>query len=114
MNDFSCSAERPLSVARDEVRRAILASDPEAYAQTCEALVDVEHKDPDYGKIVAPAVLVAGDMEVISPVQRSRDVAELLAGPTWVDIVRSGHQQILEDIQGVAQAVQKLLSGVGL
>jgi 3-oxoadipate enol-lactonase len=89
-----------------------LASDPEGYAQTCEAIVDLDHKDPEYGKILAPAVFVAGDLDTISPFGRSEDVSERLGGTSWVHVVKSGHQPILEDLQGTVQAINKLLNSV--
>lgn len=46
------------SQAREAVRRAVLASDPEGYAATCEAIVDFEHQDPQYESIITPAVFI--------------------------------------------------------
>jgi 3-oxoadipate enol-lactonase len=100
--------------AREAVMGSVLSSDPEAYAQTCEAIVDPEHTDPKYGKILAPAVFVAGDRDMISPVDRSRELSELLGGTNWVEIVRSGHQPILEDVVAVKQAIEKLLASVAV
>ncbi|KLU88282.1 hypothetical protein MAPG_07269 [Magnaporthiopsis poae ATCC 64411] len=99
--------------ARDAVRREVeTASDPEAYAQTAEAVVAPDHHDPNYARIRCPAVFVAGDRDVISPVDRSRDLSALVGGPSWVEIVKSGHQPLLEDPDAVRSAVGKLLSQV--
>ncbi|OAK99643.1 alpha/beta-hydrolase [Phaeosphaeriaceae sp. SRC1lsM3a] len=98
--------------AREAVKLAVLASDPEGYIQTCEAIVDEDHKDPKYEKIIAPVVLVVGDLDMISPIERSRDVSALLGGTSWVQVVTSGHQPILEDLHGTQQAVDKLLCSV--
>lgn len=100
--------------AQDAVRKAVLASNCEAYAQTCEAIVDLAHRDPPYEKIVAPAVFIAGDQDMISPVQRSQELAELLGGTAWVDVVRSGHQPILEDLSGVKQSIDKLMGSAAV
>lgn len=98
---------------RAEVSKAVAGSDPEAYALTCEMMVDENHKDPDYSKITCPTVLVAGDLDVISPVERSTGLAKLLGSkPCWVEVVMSGHQPILEDVQGVAGAVERLLERI--
>ncbi|KAK9776232.1 putative AB hydrolase-1 domain-containing protein [Seiridium cardinale] len=98
---------------RAEVSKAVAGSDPEAYALTCEMMVDESHEDPDYSKITCPAVLVAGDLDVISPVERSTGLAKLLGSkPCWVEVVMSGHQPILEDAEGVAGAVERLLEKV--
>jgi 3-oxoadipate enol-lactonase len=100
--------------AKDAVRSAVLASDSEGYAATCEAIVDLEHKDPQYERITAPAVFVAGDLDLISPVGRSQELSLLLGGTSWVEIVRSGHQPILEDLPGVRQAIDKLRASVAV
>jgi 3-oxoadipate enol-lactonase len=100
--------------AREAVKSAVLASDPEAYAQTCEAIVDLEHTDPKYENILVPAVFVAGDRDIISPVARSQELSGLLGGTCWVEVVRSGHQPILEDVFAVKQAVDKLLGSVAV
>jgi 3-oxoadipate enol-lactonase len=104
------SNERTVSPeARNAVRKAVLEANPEAYARTCEALVDVGHKDPSYDVIVAPAVFIAGDKDAISPIARSKDLSTLTSGKSWVEVVKSGHQPILEDLAGVQQAIQRLL-----
>ncbi|KAF6843920.1 alpha beta hydrolase fold protein [Colletotrichum musicola] len=95
--------------AREAVRKAVAASDPEGYAQTCEAIVDLEHLDPDYAAIRCPTVFIAGDKDMISPVSRSEELSNLVAGDSWVEVVKSGHQPILEDLEVVRRAVDKLL-----
>ena len=89
------------------------ASDPEGYAQTCEAVVHLEHKDPLYQDIVCPVVFVAGDKDLISPVQRSEDLAKLVGGRSWVSVVKSGHQPILEDLSGMRHAIDGLFEELG-
>ena len=84
------------------------ASDPEGYAQTCEALVSLDHKDPEYKNITCPAVFVVGDKDMISPVERSKDLSMLINGESRVEVVRSGHQPILEDLLGVEKAISSL------
>ncbi|KAL2679400.1 hypothetical protein Neosp_010174 [[Neocosmospora] mangrovei] len=95
------------------VRCAVAASDPEAYAQTCEAVADPTHVDPEYGTIMGPTVLIAGDKDKISPVARSEGLRELLGGEAWVEVVKSGHQLILEDLDGVKHAIMTLMDRIG-
>lgn len=94
------------------VRCAVAASDPEAYAQTCEAMADPTHVDPDYGAIMGPTVLIVGDKDKISPVARSEGLRELLGGEAWVEVVKSGHQLILEDLDGVKHAITTLMDKI--
>ncbi|KAK2763610.1 alpha beta hydrolase fold protein [Colletotrichum kahawae] len=96
-------------MARDAIRKMVAASDPEGYAQTCEALVDLQHVDPNYAAVKCPAVFIAGDKDMISPAERSQELSKLLGGESWVEFVKSGHQPILEDLKAVEQAVTKLL-----
>lgn len=93
----------------EEVRIAVAASDPEGYARTCEMIVDPSHVDPNYSKITCPTVLVAGDMDVISPTQRSESVCELLSGLNWMQIVESGHQPLISALDATTSAILKLL-----
>ncbi|KAF2026262.1 alpha/beta-hydrolase [Setomelanomma holmii] len=99
---YEDTLERVVSpAAREAVRHAVLASDPEGYARTCEAIVALDHKGPKYENITAPAVFIADDRDMIR-------------GMTWVAVVKSGHQPILEDVANVARAVDKLLGSVAV
>ncbi|CAK7229231.1 hypothetical protein SCUCBS95973_007151 [Sporothrix curviconia] len=110
-NFYADTPERTVPLAlKKEVYDAVAASDPEAYAQSCEAMVADEHVDPDYGAIKCPVVFVAGDKDMISPVARSEDLAKVVGGPTEVQVVRSGHQPILEDLEGVKLALSIFMS----
>lgn len=66
-SNFPSDEQRPVAPeSRKAVRDAVAASDPEGYAQTCEAIMSLEHKDPDYSKVTCPAVFIAGDLDAIS------------------------------------------------
>ncbi|KAH8734238.1 Alpha/Beta hydrolase protein [Ilyonectria robusta] len=100
---------------RKEVYDAVVASDPEGYALTCEMMVDESHKDPDYSKIKCPTLLIAGDLDVISPVQRSQDLIQLIGSDScWLEIVKAGHQPILEEPEAVATAIEKLIGKIDI
>ncbi|KAF2704931.1 alpha/beta-hydrolase [Pleomassaria siparia CBS 279.74] len=96
----------------EQVRRAVAASDREGYAKTCEMIVDPSHVDPSYTDIVCPSIFVAGDLDVISPVQRAEDVSKLMGGPSCVHVVESGHQPLIDDVVGTMSAIEKLLETV--
>ncbi|CAH0022246.1 unnamed protein product [Clonostachys rhizophaga] len=95
---------------RKEVYDAVAASDAEGYALTCEMMADNSHKDPDYTKIKCPVLLIAGDLDVISPVERSKGLVDII-GPDLctLEIVKSGHQPIVEEPDAVARAVGQML-----
>jgi 3-oxoadipate enol-lactonase len=93
----------------EEVRKAVASSDPEGYARTCEMIADLSHIDPDYASISCPVTLIAGDMDTISPLQRSEDLSKLLGGESWVEVVKSGHQPLIDDFSSTTAAITKFL-----
>jgi pimeloyl-ACP methyl ester carboxylesterase len=93
---------------REHVRKEVAASNPQAYAMVCEAMVSAEHIDPDYSSIVCPAVFVSGRGDVISPPARAHGVSGLMGGKTLVEIVRGGHQPVLSDLEGTRDAMVEL------
>lgn len=113
-SNFPPSEKRTVEAnLRQDVKNQVAGSDPETYALTCEMMVDETHKDPEYGVIECPVVLVAGDFDVISPVEKSTGLAKLLGSKNaWTEVVMSGHQLILEDMKGVKGAVGRLLQAV--
>ncbi|KAI1851580.1 hypothetical protein JX266_003042 [Neoarthrinium moseri] len=100
---------------RKEIYAAVARSNAEAYAWTCEMIVDESHKDPEYVNINCPTVLVAGDLDIISPVERSTELSKLIGSETcWVEAVKSGHQPILEDQVGVVGAMGRLFKFISI
>jgi 3-oxoadipate enol-lactonase len=98
--------------ARDFIHRQVAGSDVEGYAKTCEAVADLNHKDPDYSRIKCGSLLIAGDVDMISPVSRAKDLLPLLGGKGQLAIVKSGHQPILEDLTRVESALGPFLAGL--
>jgi pimeloyl-ACP methyl ester carboxylesterase len=98
-------------LARTVVRQMICSQNAEGYAATCEAVCAKIHVDPDYAAIKCPAVLIAGDQDNISLISRSEELKSLLRGGEEVvlRVVHSGHQQILEDTDGVVKAMKSVL-----
>ncbi|KAK3676883.1 hypothetical protein LTR78_003087 [Recurvomyces mirabilis] len=93
---------------REEVRRAVATSDPEGYAQVCEAMVNPRHKDPNYSEIMCPAVFVSGEGDTISPPARATELAPLLGGRSKIFVVKGGHQPIISDVDGTRNALGEL------
>lgn len=101
-------------LVRTIVRQMTASQDPEGYAATCRAICASSHVDPDYSAIACPTVLIAGEQDKISPLAISVDLEGLIsAGRTnsslQLRIVKSGHQQVLEDTHGVIAAIRELL-----
>lgn len=111
--NFPSDSQRQVDpTAREFIRRQVAGSDPEGYAKTCEAVADVGHKDPDYSHIVCKSLLIAGDLDMISPVSRAEELKLLLGGESQLAIVKSGHQPILEDLKGVESELVPFLASL--
>ncbi|KUJ19816.1 alpha/beta-hydrolase [Mollisia scopiformis] len=98
-------------LVRTVVRQMISSQDPLGYAATCEALCAKSHVDPDYSKIKCPTMLIAGDQDKISPLSRSEDLQKLIGGEdnkVALKVVHSGHQHVLENTEGVVEAIESL------
>jgi pimeloyl-ACP methyl ester carboxylesterase len=96
-------------VVRAFVREVIAAQDGEGYAQVCEAVCDESHVDPEYSMISAKTVLVAGDQDLIAPVEQCKEIQGLIGEDVPLKIVHAGHQQVLEDIEGVIEGIKLVL-----
>lgn len=91
------------------VREVIAGQSAEGYAQVCEAACDDTHVNPDYTQIISPTMIIAGDQDLISPVEQSMNIQKDIKG-SLLHIVHSGHQQVLEDPDGVKRAIDELLA----
>ena len=98
--------------ARDIIRKQVAGSDEEGYAKTCEAVSDLDHQDPGYSQIACNSLLIAGDMDIISPVSRAENLQPLLGGKSYLAVVKSGHQPVLEDLTGVKAALGPFLASL--
>jgi pimeloyl-ACP methyl ester carboxylesterase len=103
-------------LVRTVVRQMISSQNAEGYAATCEAVCAKTHIDPDYAAIKCPTLLVAGDQDNISPLSRSEDLKKLIGAgageKVLLEVVHSGHQQVLEDTAGVVKAMEKVLAAL--
>ncbi|KAH6684398.1 Alpha/Beta hydrolase protein [Halenospora varia] len=101
-------------VARTALRQIISSQDAEGYAATAEAACAKTHVDPDFAAIKCPTLFIAGDQDNISPLARSEELKSLIGAggnkKIFVEVVHSGHQQILEDTDGVVAAMKPLLA----
>lgn len=83
---------QPVTVAM--LRESLLAQDPEGYARCCEALAAAESARLE--GIASPALLVAGEEDVVAPVQTARAMAAKLADARVETLPRCGHWMTFE------------------
>ena len=60
-------------------------------------------------EIEVPAVVVAGEQDVIIPLERARTMTQMLRRGWLVEIPEAAHMPMLETPQVVADAIQQLL-----
>ena len=104
------------ALARALLRQVTATTEPEGYAQVCEALTDKSHIDPDYSQITCSTCMVGGLHDQIAPVELTHELYNLIgqSGRTpHLCTLKTGHMQIIEDVDGVAVAIRKMLAGRG-
>ena len=100
------------ALARALLRQITATTDPEGYAQVCEALTDKSHVDPEYSQITCSTCVVGGVYDRIAPVDVTHELCDLIGQSGTrprVCMLKTGHMQIIEDVDGVAVAIREML-----
>jgi 3-oxoadipate enol-lactonase len=100
--------ERP-----DEFRayvELLASADPAGYAATCRAIADLEIGD-HLSRIVAPALLLAGDRDGVAPPELNRRNAKRIPTATFVEIPDCGHIVPWEKPEALLEAARPFLAG---
>lgn len=98
------------------LREVTASTNPEGYAQICEALCDESHKDPDCSRIVCPTSVIGGRQDAISPVSVTDDLVEVIVGSgtrPGRHVLNTGHMMIIEDAEGTAAAIKTMVEQIG-
>jgi len=101
------------TLARALLRQVTASTDPEGYAQTCEALCAKSHIDPQYRNIVCPTVIIGGEFDNISPIEVTEELCDLISASgkeTGKVILSTGHMIIIEDVDGTVAAIDTILA----
>lgn len=106
-NGLSEQTRKNNVLAQALVKSSLLGTKPEGYAQACLALAGAG--DPDYSKIVAPTLIVAGDQDKTSPQATTDALTGAIAGSKAITLAGVGHWHFLEDVEGVAKAISTFL-----
>lgn len=103
------STRRDRSDLEDAVTRMILVNAAEPIATALAALRDRPDSTPLLGTIASPALVLAGDEDVVTPIADSEALAGGIPGAT-LEILRGvGHLSNLEDPLGWNAAVHRFL-----
>lgn len=89
------------------VRSSLLNTNPEGYAAACEALAAAV--EPDYSKITARTILLAGSEDKTCPEATIKFLHEQIRGSEVFAINDVGHWHQLEDHKAVADATTKFI-----
>ena len=100
--------ENPHTVA--ELRRMLLATDPDGYASACAA-IETMNLEPDIGRITAPTLVLGGlDDEAIPPAH-ARRIATGITGARLALVPTTAHLAPVSRPQLVGQLLADFLSG---
>lgn len=100
------------ALARALLRQVTSMTNPEGYAQTCDALTDPSHVDPDYSAITCPTCVVGSEFDNIASVEVTEELHRLIGrsgNRPHLRILQTGHMQIIEDVEGVTAAIETVL-----
>lgn len=96
------------------VRLSLLSQDPEGYAKACSALAGAVDALP-VEKLEVKTLIITGDEDKVSPPDLCKKYAERIRGCQEPVILPGiGHWHGFENVEGVAQAIQKFLRQDGV
>ncbi|KAG6354401.1 hypothetical protein INS49_004418 [Diaporthe citri] len=97
----------PVGVAA--VRMSLLGQDPEAYAKACHALAGSSTTALGVEGVAAPALIVTGADDKVSPPAVCEQYNARISGSRLVVLPDVGHWHVLDGVNGVAKAVNEFL-----
>ncbi|GAB7365846.1 hypothetical protein MBLNU230_g7178t1 [Neophaeotheca triangularis] len=98
------SASTPLQ--RAMIRELLLAQDPKAYASHCNVIVNA--KEPEYAKIQAPVLVLAGDEDKSAPLEGCRTIMDGLRDRKELKVLEGvGHWHCIEAGDRVGEEVAR-------
>jgi pimeloyl-ACP methyl ester carboxylesterase len=106
-NGLSDQTRHSNGLAQAFVKASLLATNSEAYAQACLALGSAQ--DPDYSKIQAPVLVVAGDQDKTSPSATVDFLKQAIKDIKVAPLTGVGHWHMVEDVSGSSRALQDFL-----
>lgn len=102
-------AANPATVAR--WRRRVVSTDPRGYLGACHAVMNLATTDR-LGKIAAPTLVIAGEVDPGTPVAMSETMAQRIPGARLVVLPGASHLSVLEQPQVFARTVQAFIEAL--
>jgi 3-oxoadipate enol-lactonase len=99
-------ARRPDAIA--PLRAALLAVNVEGYAATCDAIAAMDQRD-GLARIKAPTLVLAGSVDVVTPPEQGRAMAEQIQAAELVILEGAPHIACVEQPEPFADKVLRFL-----
>ena len=90
----------------ERVRRMILRQKPETLISDLTAMRDRPDRTPLLKEIGIPALVVAGELDAITPPAPAREMAAAIPGARYVEIPGAGHAVPIEKPKAIAAALE--------
>jgi pimeloyl-ACP methyl ester carboxylesterase len=90
-------------------RELVLANSPDDYVRTCRAIAAAEDLTRRLGEVEQPVVVLGGVADDRTPLERSRELADLLPNARLVELPAVGHTIPFEAPDATIEAVLSLL-----
>ncbi|SPO07706.1 uncharacterized protein DNG_10401 [Cephalotrichum gorgonifer] len=103
------------ALARALLRQVTGATDPEGYAQVCDAMCHPSYVDPDYYRITMPTCIIGSTKDKIVAPEVAYELQGLIGkngNVPDVHIMNGGHMMIIEDVEGVASIIDGFLAKI--
>lgn len=97
---------------RARVERIILATSARGAAAALRGMALRQDSRELLARFAGPALVVVGERDTITPVEKSRQMAELLSRSKLVELPGAGHLSNLESPEGFDRALEELLGGL--
>jgi 3-oxoadipate enol-lactonase len=94
-------------------RRRVLATNPQAYVACCHAVAGVNTTER-LAQIHVPTLVVAGELDLGTPVSMARTLVEHISGAQLVVLPQASHLSVLEQPDAFRLALEHWLPGVTL
>jgi pimeloyl-ACP methyl ester carboxylesterase len=102
--------QRPALV--DEVRSVILAADRRGVAAAARGMAERPDMTSELARIDCPALVIAGENDVISPPDEMRSLAQAMPRASFVEVAAAGHLAPLENPAEVNAAMGAFLATI--
>jgi len=93
----------------DLLRQLILQADPQGVAGTLRGMANREDMTRRLSEINVPTVIIAGAQDSLIPVEKSREMEQLLPRGWLVEVPNAGHMPMMETPEMVAEALHRLI-----